>query len=479
MIMDLRRLLESALPGGVEWASLRSVRSEERLFMAKDGEFELAAVSEDSGYMIEVLERGQFGYAALSSPDPAALADAAGRALELARAAAPRAIHRFGPDARPATKARYATSRERRAAYGSDVLAGGAIALTKAMRVSDAIVQASAELALRACESEYVSTSGADIEQLTHTVRYGYCAIARSGSTIQRRTRSGPMGQIEQGGYELADFARIEEGARRAALQAVELLSAPDCPSMRADLVLAPDAMAIQVHESVGHPLEIDRILGDERNYAGSTFVRLEDIGSFRYGSELMNVSFDPGVAGESASYAADDIGAPARKELVIEGGILVRALGSLESQARSGKPGVAGQRAAGWNRAPIDRMANLNVEPGSDGLDGIIGSIERGVWMESNRSWSIDDCRNKFQFGCEYGRLIEDGKLGKTVRNPNYRGVSSSFWRGLFKVGDASTVEICGTPCCGKGEPNQTVCTGHASPACAFRDVEIFGGEA
>jgi predicted Zn-dependent protease len=190
-----------------------------------------------------------------------------------------------------------------------------------------------------------------------------------------------------------------------------------------------------------------------------------------------MNVTFDPGVFGEPASYGADDIGNPARKEYIVKDGILVRALGSLESQARSGKPGVADQRAQDWFRAPIDRMANLNLEAGKDSLTGIIESIERGVRMESNRSWSIDDHRNKFQFGCEYGRLIEDGRLTRPLRNPNYRGVSAEFWRNLARVGDRSTFRVYGTPNCGKGEPNQIITVGHASPVCAFKDVEIFGG--
>ncbi|HSV56838.1 MAG TPA: TldD/PmbA family protein, partial [Magnetospirillaceae bacterium] len=260
--------------------------------------------------------------------------------------------------------------------------------------------------------------------------------------------------------------------------QALGLLAAPECPSGRTAVVLAPDQMKIQIHESVGHPLELDRILGDERNYAGGSFVRPEDIGTLQYGSGLMNVVFDPGVAGQAASYGADDIGNPAGREYIIKGGILVRALGSLESQARTGLPGVACQRAHGWFRPPIDRMANLNLEPGSDSLNAILSSVESGVWMESNRSWSIDDYRNKFQFGCEYGRLIEDGRLTRTVRNPNYRGITTPFWRSLWRVGDASTVGVYGTPNCGKGEPNQASLTGHASPVCAFRDVEVFGGE-
>jgi predicted Zn-dependent protease len=478
MSMDLRRLLEAAAPSGAEWAGLRRVRTASRQYRAKDGKFDTAYDYVDEGFMIEVLSEGQFGYAAAATADPGLLKAAGARALALAKAAAPRAIHRFGTEVRPATVLRYETERSRKAAFGADLLSRTALRLTEAMAVSDRIVQRSAEIETRDVETKIVSTSGAALDQLVHIIGYGFMAVAREGSVTQRRTGNGQRGRTNQTGYEFLDFAVMEEDARKAAEQAVELLGAAECPSGRADLVLAPDQMMLQIHESVGHPLELDRILGDERNYAGWSFVKLEDIGTLRYGSDLMNISFDPTIASEAASYGADDIGNLARKEFIVKDGILVRALGSLESQARAGKPGVANQRAQDWFRAPIDRMANLNLEPGKDRFEDIVASIEKGLYMEANRSWSIDDYRNKFQFGCEYGRLIEGGKLGAVVRNPNYRGISATFWRNLFKVGDASTFKPFGTPNCGKGEPNQVITVGHASPVCAFRDVEIFGGE-
>jgi predicted Zn-dependent protease len=155
----------------------------------------------------------------------------------------------------------------------------------------------------------------------------------------------------------------------------------------------------------------------------------------------------------------------------------LVRGLGSLESQKRLGIPGVASQRATSWNRPPIDRMANVNLEPGNSSLASMIASVEKGVYMQSNRSWSIDDYRNKFQFGCEYGKLIENGKLTRTVKNPNYRGITTPFWNSLKMVGDRSTLEVGGLGNCGKGEPNQAIFVGHASPTCLFSNIEVFGG--
>lgn len=236
--------------------------------------------------------------------------------------------------------------------------------------------------------------------------------------------------------------------------------------------------MILQIHESIGHPLELDRILGDERNYAGTSFVTPDMFGSFQYGSEHLNVTFDPTVPGQLASYGFDDEGTPATREYLIRNGVLERGLGGVVSQQRSGLAGVANARACAWNRPPIDRMANLNVEPGDLTFDDLIGNVERGVYLETNNSWSIDDSRNKFQFSTEYGRLIEDGKLAGVIRNPSYRGISSTFWRNLRGVGNRDGWKAMGTPNCGKGELNQMIGTGHASPPCWFGDIDVFGAE-
>jgi predicted Zn-dependent protease len=244
------------------------------------------------------------------------------------------------------------------------------------------------------------------------------------------------------------------------------------------DALLMPDQVILQIHESIGHPLELDRILGDERNFAGTSFVTLDMFGTYRYGSELLNVTFDPTRPEELASYAFDDDGTPAEKAYLIRNGILERPLGGAISQARAGLAGVANSRADNWNRPPIDRMANINLEPGDASLEQMIRGIEHGVLMSTNSSWSIDDSRNKFQFGCEWGQLIEDGRLTSVVKNPNYRGISANFWRSLTRVGDVSTMQVLGTPYCGKGEPSQVIRVGHASPACVFASVDVFGGE-
>ncbi len=327
-------------------------------------------------------------------------------------------------------------------------------------------------------EQIYLNSAGACLRRAQRYV-FPQVGVTASDEHDSQSRSFGGTHLARQGGAEVLQQLGVIGSAARIADEALQLLLAPNTPNGSRDLLLMPDQMILQIHESIGHPLELDRILGDERNFAGTSFIRQEDFGQYPYGSPLLNVTFDPGVPGELASYSHDDDGTPAQRHYLIRDGILQRPLGGALSQWRSGLPGVANSRACSWNRPPIDRMANLNLEPGDKTQAELIGGIERGILMSNNRSWSIDDARNKFQFGCEWGQLIENGELKGVVKNPNYRGISSRFWRNLHAVGDASTFEVMGTPYCGKGEPNQVIRVGHASPACVFADIDVFGGAA
>jgi predicted Zn-dependent protease len=340
------------------------------------------------------------------------------------------------------------------------------------------IVDWEALVDVRHATHRLVTSEGGDVVQRFRFLYPSLGVTAHADGITQRRSLNGDRGICQQGGFEILERFRFHDSGRRVAEEALELLAAPNCPSGRMDVLLAPDQMVLQIHESIGHPLELDRILGDERNFAGTSFVTPDMFGSYRYGSAHLNITFDPTRAEELASYAFDDDGTPAAKTWLIRDGVLERPLGGAISQARAGLPGVANARADSWNRPPIDRMANLNLEPGDATFDELVAGIEHGVLLETNSSWSIDDSRNKFQFGCERGRVIEHGRLGHVVRNPNYRGVSAVFWRSLARVGNADTVQVLGTPFCGKGEPSQTIRVGHASPACVFTGVDVFGGE-
>ena len=477
MIGHLTAVLEQ-IDVSADWIGIRATQATSTTRSMRDGKPQQNKRDLNRGAMVEVLARGQFGYSATNQLTPEALRVAAQQAYSQAIASSQWAVHPFTTAVRPTVVGSYSSSLEQpfdslTAADINDLLQQ----LCQQLKVSTDIVQTRAIARTHDIESWLVSSNGSQVHQKLNLIEGHLGAIAQAAGVTQARTDNGPMARSYQGGWEKFKTADLWERATRIGEQAVELLSAPDCPSDTTTLVLAPDQMMLQLHESVGHPLELDRILGDERNYAGGSFVQPQDFGRLTYGSPLMNVTFDATRSGELASYDYDDTGTPAKREYLIQKGVLQRGIGGLESQNRLNIPGVACARACNWNRPAIDRMANINLEPGETSFETMINNIESGVYMESNRSWSIDDQRHKFQFGCEYARKIENGKLTTPLKNPNYRATTPQFWHGLSQVGDINTMAVYGTPCCGKGEPNQLVRVGHASPVCAFNTIEVFGG--
>ncbi len=473
--MNLKQLLNT-LNIEADYISLREVKTKTAGISVRNEVLEGVTSSVDHGLMVEVMVGGQLAYAATNSFEPSDIKRAALKAFESALNAKRYGLHSFSESVRPKLVGSYQSPAQK----GIDHFNPGDLTdllmtLSSSMKIHDHVSTRSAYFSITETDTHLVATNGSDINQKIIRSSIGLSATATSDKGSQKRTFGDSTSA--QYGLERLDKNKLIENAVKVATEALQLLDADDCPSETMDLLLAPDQMFLQIHESIGHPLELDRILGDERNYAGWSFVRPSDFGTLQYGSKLMNVTFDPTVVGQNASYFADDIGAPATREFLIRDGILERGLGSLESQKRLNLPGVSSQRATSWNRAPIDRMGNVNLEPGTSTLDEMIASVERGVYMHTTRSWSIDDYRNKFQFGCEYASLIENGKLTKLLKNPNYRGITAPFWNQLKMVGDRSTFEVGGLTNCGKGEPNQVIFVGHASPACLFSNIEVFGG--
>jgi predicted Zn-dependent protease len=463
---------------GADFWSLRFVEEVSESFWVRKNVPQPFTMVTDRGVMATVYAGGGYGYAATADTSPRGVHAALERAAAWARATARYAIADSRTLPRPSPRGDYAspsvdealpTRHEWYELLERESLEAG---------LDPRIVDWEALVDVRHATHRLVTSEGGDVVQRFRFLYPSLGITAHADGITQRRSLNGDRGICQQGGLEILERFRFQGSGRRVAEEALELLASPNCPSGRMDVLLAPDQMVLQIHESIGHPLELDRILGDERNFAGTSFVTPDMFGTYRYGSPILNITFDPTRAEELASYAFDDDGTPAAKTWLIRDGILERPLGGAISQARAGLPGVANARADGWNRPPIDRMANLNLEPGDATFDELVASIEHGVLMETNSSWSIDDSRNKFQFGCERGRVIEHGRLGHVVRNPNYRGVSAVFWRSLARVGNADTVQVLGTPFCGKGEPSQTIRVGHASPACVFTGVDVFGGE-
>jgi len=478
------RRAAAALPSTARHWAVRGVREVSEQLSVRDDVAEAPRRSHDAGAMVTVIDGG-LGYAATSDVSEAGLAAAFRHAHALARASAGKTAHDDSALVPPTASGRYASAVARPASGATLPEKLEWLREVSAAAKADArIVDRHATLWTVVTDQLYLTSDGARTEQHWEFLTPSVQVTAHDAGITQVRSSAGQYnGYCQQGGLEVLERAgfRTEEGPR-VAREALELVKAGVCPSGTMDLLLMPDQMMLQIHESIGHPLELDRILGDERNFAGTSFVTLDMFGHYRYGSELLNVSYDPARANEFAGFAFDDDGSPAERALIIERGILKRPLGGSLSQARARAMGfdvggVATTRACSWNRAPIDRMSNLNVEPGTSSLDEMIAGIDLGVMMHTNCSWSIDDSRNKFQFGCEYGRVIRKGQLAEVVRNPNYRGISATFWRSLAMVGNESTYEVMGTPFCGKGEPSQVIRVGHASPACKFAGVDVFGG--
>ncbi len=463
----------------VDFCSFRFVEETAEKLSVQQNIVEPPQTSVDRGVMITVIDKGGLGYAATSDLSESGLRAAAARAHDWAKLTAGRGVADFSKFQMPHSSGHYrSTVKDNPAALSKRDKFDMLMAESAQCKIDERIVDWSASFWTTHTKQLYVTADGAVVEQEFDYMVPALQVTAFDKGEAQTRTFGGRYnGFCQQGGFEILARSGFHGAGRHTAEEALVLLAAPNCPSGVMDVILMPDQMMLQIHESIGHPLELDRILGDERNYAGTSFVTLDMFGHYRYGSDLLNVTYDPTMAQQFASFAYDDEGARAEKAFIIEKGILQRPLGGTISQARTGMDGVANSRACSWNRPPIDRMANLNIEPGSSSLEDMIASIDHGVLMRTNVSWSIDDSRNKFQFGCELGQVIENGKLGHIVKNSNYRGISATFWRSLAMVGSADTQEVMGTPFCGKGEPNQVIRVGHASPACKFSNIDVFGG--
>jgi predicted Zn-dependent protease len=473
-----------ALAPAVDYCSIRIVEEDAEMISVRQDVAEPVQTVRDRGAMVTVIDGDGIGYAATSDMSDAGLKDAIARAREWARVSRGRSVFDGMRPELPRPNGRYVAPVRKPLRMSKAERIELLMHESTACRIDGRIVDWAAALWTTRTSQVLATADGGVAEQAWEFTVPGLHVTAHAAGVTQTRSWGGRYnGYCQQGGYEVVERSGFIGSGRRTAEEALELLAAPNCPSGTMDVVLMPDQMMLQIHESIGHPLELDRILGDERNYAGTSFVTLDMFGSYRYGSPLLNVTYDPTRVEQFASFAFDDEGTPARREYLIKDGVLLRPLGGSTSlqrarRSRADLAGVATTRACSWARPPIDRMSNLNVEPGTSTLDEMIAATELGVLMKTNRSWSIDDSRNKFQFGCEWGRMIRGGKLAEVVRDPNYRGISATFWRSLAMVGRPETVEVMGTPYCGKGEPNQAIRVGHASPVCRFTNVDVFGAE-
>lgn len=472
------RALDAAVQHGAPYADVRVVRRADESIAIKSGQVEAVAAGESEGFGVRVIVDGAWGFASSSELTPAAAEQVALEAVRIARASALVQRRPVVLDDRPPARGTYRTP------VGLDPFSLPLEEKIAELLVADTAMRA-AEPSLAFTETRYdglrewktfAASDGSYTEQeLTHVVA-GIEADAVEGDELQRRTY--PDGG-QAAGWEWVQGLDLAGHAPRIASEAVALLSAPQCPPGRTTIVLDPSQLYLQVHESCGHPTELDRVFGTEASYAGTSFLTTDKLGSFRYGSELIDIVADATAPGGMGTFGWDDEGVAAQSVPLIQGGLLVGYLSSRETAPRIGHRSSGAMRAEGWNRIPLIRMTNINLLP-RPGLsfEDIIADTDSGLYLTTNRSWSIDDRRLNFQFATEVAWEIKGGKLVRMLKNPTYTGITYEFWRSCDAVADERSYRMFGTPNCGKGEPGQIGHVGHGTSGARFRDVQVGIGK-
>jgi TldD protein len=473
--------LNTAALRGAKYADARVVAQRSRALTTKNGKVGSASDSESIGMSVRVIVDGAWGFAASSDLARGAVEATAARAVEIARASArvKREDVHLAPEkpqvaewTTPYQVDPFSTSVEQ----NIDLL----LRIDAELRSVAGITLAEANLNFNREEQWFASSEGADIHQTKLSTGAGYAAYAFAGNEIQKRSYPNSFGgQWQNKGYELVGELKLLENARRIAEEAVALHKADQCPEGSFNLILDSSQLGLQIHESIGHPIELDRVLGMEANFAGTSFLTLEKLCNLRYGSDIVNVVADarqehgPGLG----TFGFDDEGVPAQCTPIITNGLFAGYLTSRETAHMVGEDRSGGtSRAEGWNRLPMIRMTNISILPGESplSLEGLVASTDRGILMQTNRSWSIDDKRYNFQFGCEVGWEIKDGKRIRMVKNPLYSGITTDFWNSMDAICSRDEWTLWGTPNCGKGQPQQVMGTGHGAAPARFRSVKV-----
>jgi TldD protein len=472
----IQNILDLAKLKGVSYADIRVVRRQSEEIEVKNGKVGALVHDEDFGFGIRVLFQGAWGFACSSKVTKGEMENIFSKALKIAKASSK--------------------------VKGKEILFSSTLPIVDRYRTPISInpfnvaVETKLNLLLKAdeiihknkkvkiseafsgsykTEKTFASTEGTYIEQEIIECGAGISATAIEGSEIQVRSYPNSFrGNFSTQGYEWIETLALEDKAERIAEEASQLLLAKSCPSKTTTLILDSSQLALQIHESIGHPIELDRILGTEASYAGTSFLKPEMVGHFKYGSGLVNIVADATCPGGLGTFGYDDEGIKAQKVPIISQGMLVNLLTSRETAHHLGGESNGTMRADGWNRIPLIRMTNINLEPGDWTLEQMIGDTEEGLFLTTNRSWSIDDKRINFQFGTEMGWEVKDGKLGEMVKNPTYTGITPKFWDSCDAIANRDHWQMWGTPNCGKGEPGQVAHVGHGAAPARFRNVQV-----
>jgi len=475
------RALDTATSLGAGYGDVRIVRRLEESIDVKSGRVEGVASGESEGFGVRVLVDGAWGFASSYRLDLAEADRVAALAVQIARASATAIRDRVTLDGRPAAHGRYATP------VGEDPftipLERKIEDLLAADRAAGAVKGVSFTESGYGAQREwktFAATDGSFTEQEITHLGASVEAHAIDGDEHQRRSYPDTGGGWGAGGYEFIRRLDLLGNAERRADEAVALLSAPQCPAGMTTVILDPSQLYNQVHESCGHPTELDRVFGTEASFAGTSFLTTDKIDEgFRYGSDLVTIVADASSPGGLGTFGWDDEGVAAQAVPLVENGIFVGYQTSRETAPRIGRASGGAMRADGWNRIPLIRMTNINLlpVPGMT-LEDIVADTDDGLYLSTNRSWSIDDRRLNFQFATEVAWEVKGGKLGRLFKNPTYTGITYEFWRSCDAVGDERSYVMLGTPNCGKGEPVQGAHVGHGVSGARFRNVQVGVGK-
>jgi Predicted Zn-dependent proteases and their inactivated homologs len=472
--------LDAAQHAGAGYADIRLVERDTESLTVKNGKLAEASSDRSAGFGVRVLVEGAWGFAGSSRLERAEVERVTRQAVAIAQASSLATRVPIVLDDSPPAVAAYRTP------FREDPFV---VPLDEKLRFlfeTDATMGKVAGITLRTSSMEagrerktFASTEGAHIEQELLEVGAGIEATAVNDSEVQRRSYpQSAGGQHLTGGFEAIRELALADNAQRIAEEAVALLDAPQCPSGEMTLIIDSPQLALQVHESCGHPIELDRVLGMEASFAGTSFLTVDKLDRLQYGSELVNMEADATAPGGLGTFGFDDEGVAAQKVPIVSAGRFVGYLTSRETAPIIGRRSMGSSRASGWNVIPLIRMTNVNLRPGAAGsLEDLIADTADGLFISTNHSWSIDDRRLNFQFGTEIGWLIRNGRLTQMVKNPTYTGITPRFWGSCDAICGPSEWRLWGVPNCGKGEPMQTHRVGHGAAPARFRGVQVGVG--
>ena len=471
--------LDTAKLRGASYGDVRVMHLRQRDLTTKNGEVGTLAQSESIGLGIRVIANGAWGFASTDRLTREGVAACVAQAVSIAKASA---LAKRG-DVVMAPEQAYVDSwqspfRKDPFEIPLDTQLDLLLAADAAMRKVKGVTLTETDMQFRKIDSWFASSIGSRIHQRKVITGCGMVATSFQNDEIQKRSYPNSFGgQHALLGYELIESLDLLKHAPRVAEEAVALHSAAQCPQKTGTLILGASQLGLQIHESIGHPIELDRVLGQEANFAGTSFLTLDQLNKLRYGSDIVNVVADarldhgPGLG----TFAYDDEGVPAQCTDIIKDGQFRGYLSNRETAHLIGLKRSSGtMRTESWNRLPIIRMTNVSLLPGSWSSDDLLADTDDGILMETNRSWSIDDRRYQFQFSTEIGWEIKGGKKGRMLKNPSYSGITTEFWNSCDAIGKLEEWTLWGTPNCGKGQPMQTMGTGHGASPSRFRNVRI-----